>query len=100
RCYRDWSSDVCSSDLFREPKSGSIISAGNLRVAPHLRHLYAYLLENRLIESMLGFNENCLPIFSRDVLSKIRCGDSSWENMVPPQVAAMIKERKLFNAQL
>ena len=85
---------------FREPKSGSIISAGNLRVAPHLRHLYAYLLENRLIESMLGFNENCLPIFSRDVLSKIRCGDSSWENMVPPQVAAMIKERKLFNAQL
>src|SRR5437016_649156 len=85
---------------FREPKSGSIISAGNLRVAPHLRHLYAYLLENRLIESMLGFNENCLPIFSRDVLSKIRCGDSSWENMVPPQVAALIKERKLFNAQL
>jgi len=85
---------------FREPKSGSIISAGNLRVAPHLRHLYAYLLENRLIESMLGFNENCLPIFSRDVLSKIRCGDSSWENMVPPQVAAMIRERKLFNAQL
>src|SRR2546422_5358453 len=33
---------------FREPKSGSIISAGNLRVAPNLRHLYAYLLENRL----------------------------------------------------
>jgi len=84
----------------REPKSGSIISAANLRVAPNLRHLYAYLLENRLIESMRGFNENCLPIFSRDVLSKIRCGDSSWENMVPPQVAAMIKERKLFNAQL
>lgn len=85
---------------FREPKSGAIISAANLQVAPNLRHLYAYLLENRLIESMCGFNENCLPIFSRDVLAKIRRGDSSWENMVPPQVAAMIKERKLFNAQL
>ena len=84
---------------FCEPKSGSIISADNLRVSPNLRHLYAYLLENRLIESMRGFNENCFPIFSRDVLAKIRVGDPSWENMVPPQVAAMIKQRKLFNAR-
>ena len=38
----------------------------------------------------------CLPIYSRDVLAKIRKGDSSWENMVPPQVAGLIKQRKLF----
>ena len=81
----------------REPKSGALISAGNLLVAPNLRHLYAYLVENRFIESMRDFNETCLPIFSRDVLAKIRCGDQSWEAMVPAQVAAMIKERKLFN---
>ena len=74
-----------------------IISAGNLLVAPNLRHLYAYLVENRFIESMRDFNETCLPIFSRDVLAKIRCGDQNWETMVPAQVAAMIKERKLFN---
>jgi hypothetical protein len=30
------------------------------------------------------------------VLAKIRQGDASWESMVPPQVAALIKDRKLF----
>jgi hypothetical protein len=80
----------------KEPKTGAMITAGNLRVAPHLRHLYSYLVENRLIESMRDYREDCLPIFSRDVLSKIRTGDATWEPMVPPMVAQMIKERKLF----
>lgn len=81
----------------REAKTGALITAGNLRVAPNLRHLYAYLVENRLIESLRDFDETCLPIFSRDVLAKIRSGDSAWETMVPLIVAQMIKERKLFN---
>lgn len=81
----------------REAKTGALITAGNLRVAPHLRHLYAYLVENRLIESLRDFDETCLPIFSRDVLAKIRTGDPAWETMVPATVALMIKERKLFN---
>ena len=81
----------------RDAKSGALISAGNLRVAPHLRHLYAYLLENRLIESLRDFDERCLPIFSRDVLARIRAADPAWEAMVPPAVAQMVKERKLFN---
>jgi hypothetical protein len=80
----------------KEPKTGAMITAGNLRVAPHLRHLYSYLVENRLIESMRDYREDCLPIFSRDVLGKIRNGEPSWEPMVPPLVAKMIKERKLF----
>lgn len=83
----------------REPKTGALITASNLRVADHLRHLYSYLVESRFIESLRGFNEAYLPIFSRDVLAKIRNGDGAWENTVPPQVAQMIKERKLFEYQ-
>ncbi|GDY23617.1 hypothetical protein LBMAG56_49640 [Verrucomicrobiota bacterium] len=82
-----------------EAKTGSLITAGNLRVAPHLRHLYAYLLENRLIEGMRDFDEANLAILSRDVLARIRAGDDSWEEMVPPVVALMIKARQLFNYQ-
>jgi hypothetical protein len=82
---------------YREPKTGALITAGNLRVAPHLRHLYSYLVENRLIESLRDFDESCLPIFSRDVLGMIRTGDPAWEGMVPPAVGQMIKERRLFN---
>jgi hypothetical protein len=32
---------------------------------------------------MRDFNEACLPIFSKDVLAKIQCGDSTWAAMVP-----------------
>jgi hypothetical protein len=82
-----------------EPKTGSLISAANLRVAPHLIHLHAYLIENRLIEPLRDYNEACLPIFSRDVLAKIKSGDKTWEEMVPPVVARIIKERKLLGCQ-
>ena len=81
---------------YQDPTSGAIITANNLRVAPHLQHLYAYLLENHSIQAIKDYNEICLPIFSRDVLAMIKSGDSGWEIMVPPQVAAIIKERKLL----
>jgi len=77
--------------------SGSLITAGNLRVAPHLRHLYAYLVENRMIESIRDYDERCLQVFSRDVLKRLRTGgDDSWEAMVPPAVAELIKHRRLL----
>jgi hypothetical protein len=83
----------------QESKTGAIITAGNLRVAPNLQHLYAYLFENRFIQPIRDFNETHLPIFSREVLAKMRANDSSWEIMVPPLVAHIIKERKLFGCQ-
>ena len=80
----------------QEGTTGSIITAGNLRVAPHLRHLYSYLLDNHFIQNIQDYNDAFLPIFSREVLAKIQAGDSAWEIMVPTQVAHIIKERKLF----
>jgi len=80
----------------QDGKTGSLVSAGNMRVAPHLRHLYAYLVENQLIEGIRGFDAACLPIYSRDVLARLRRGDASWEMMTPSSVAALIKERRLF----
>jgi hypothetical protein len=79
-----------------EAKTGALITAGNLRVAPNLRHLHAYLMENRFIEGLRDYDEKSLGIFSREVLAKIRNGDPSWESAVPPRVAGMIRDRKLF----
>jgi hypothetical protein len=79
-----------------EQKTGSVITAGNLRVAPNLRHLYAYLYENRYIEGLKDIDEKCLPILSRTALAKIKDGDPSWESMVPAQVAQIIKDRSLL----
>ena len=82
-----------------DPHTGSLISATNLRVAPHLRHLHAYLVENRFIEGLRDYDETFLPIFSKDVLLKIRQGDSSWDEMVPAEVAKVIRERNLFGCK-
>jgi hypothetical protein len=82
-----------------ESKTGSLISAANLRVSPSLRHLHAYLIENRFIEGLRDYDERVLSIYSRDVLEKLRAGDDTWAEMVPPQVAQIIRERKLFGCK-
>lgn len=80
----------------QESENDAMISGTNLRVEPHLRHLHAYLVENRLIESLRDYDERYLPIFSRKILTKLQSGDATWENGVPPQVARIIKERGLL----
>jgi hypothetical protein len=79
-----------------DPENGDFTAVQNLDVAPNLRKLYEYLVEQGRIEQLNNFNESYLPIFSRDVLKKIETGDSSWQEMVPSQVAEVIKERSYF----
>ena len=73
-----------------------LITAKNLSVALHLRNLYDHLLENHYLECIVGFNPDILDIFSREVLSRIKAQDPSWETMVPTRVATAIKKRHLF----
>jgi hypothetical protein len=80
----------------KDQQTGQLVTVQKLKVAPHLRNLYAHLVENGYIESIDYYTKDYLPIFSRDVLVKIREGDPAWEAMVPAQVAKTIKERKFF----
>ena len=79
-----------------DAKTGALTTAGNLQVARHLRHLYEHLLENRMLESLKGVDQRCLSIRSRDVLARIRRGDSGWEVATPNSVARVIKRRGLL----
>jgi len=80
----------------REKANGALITAENLKVAPHLSHLYSHLLENRFIEPIRGSNPKYQQIFSREVLAKIQSGTPGWEESVPSCVAKLIKARKFF----
>ncbi len=80
----------------RDSETGKLITVQKLKVAPNLRNLYLHLIENGYIESIDFYNKDYLHIFSRDVLAKIGQHDPSWEAMVPPQVAELIRERHLF----
>jgi len=76
--------------------NGQIVTVENFPVAPHLRHLYTHLTENRCIQGLANSNPEFLRIRSIDVLDKIAAGDASWEKHVPPVIADVIKREKLF----
>jgi len=76
--------------------NGDLVTTENFEVAPNLVHLYRHLLDNGFIEAMEDYNPSYLPIKSPGVLAKIRAGTTSWESMVSPEVAKIIKQRQLF----
>jgi hypothetical protein len=79
-----------------ESQTGALITAGNLRVAPKLQHLYDYLIENQHIQAIRDFHHENLSIFSRDVYRRMQEGDPSWVHDVPPGVALLICQRQLL----
>ena len=81
-----------------DEQTGNLVTVHNLTVAPHLRHLYLHLLENRYIREIADIDRSDLAIFSHEVLDKIRCGDRQWEAMVPETVARIIRDKRLFNS--
>lgn len=79
-----------------ELQTGELVTAENYPVAPHLKHLYAHLLENRGLRSIEKFSRELARIRRRDVLARIGAGDSSWEPLVPPPLVEVIKREGLF----
>jgi hypothetical protein len=73
-----------------------VVDAVSLPLAPLSKRLYWYLLESGQIQPVREFREEQLHVYPDDVLAKIQSGDASWESMVPPQVAEIIRERGLF----
>jgi hypothetical protein len=79
-----------------DEKSGEIVTATKLEVAPNLRSLYQYLIDNCFIEEITHFHPEYLRIYPPDALAKIQSGDPAWERMVPPDVVRVIKDRRFF----
>jgi len=79
--------------------SGHRLTVENFPIPPQLTHLYAYLRESRFIQGIENFNAGLLSIRSADVLARIRTGDASWEQHVPPIIGEIIKRDRLFGYQ-
>jgi hypothetical protein len=80
----------------KDPATGELTTVQNLQVAPSLRKLYEYLVEKGCLVQLDNYNPAYLPIFSRDVLQKIKAGDNTWVDCVPPEVADVIRRRSFF----
>jgi hypothetical protein len=79
-----------------DEKTGKVCTATQVEVAPNLRSLFQYLVDNQFIEEITDYNPEYLGIFPPDVLAKLQSGDTHWEQLVPPEVARLIKKRQFF----
>ena len=73
-----------------------LINVNDVEVQPHLKHLYAHLVETGMVVPIKEYNANFFDIFSRDVLNKIKTGDPKWKDAVPAPAARLIEERGMF----
>jgi hypothetical protein len=79
--------------------SGQVRTVDTASIQPPWHHMRALLREIGRIEPLRCFNESYLSLQTTDVLAKIQRGDVLWESMVPPPVAALIKDKGLFGYQ-
>ena len=79
-----------------DEKSGKTITATQIKVAPNLRSLFQYLIDNQYVQEITDYHPEYLRIRRSDVLEKLQSGDTNWERMVPPEVVHMIKKREFF----
>lgn len=77
-------------------RDGNIQNCLHFNPPSNLIDLYRYLIANNKIEDILHYNERNLEFQTDDVLSMIKRDDPGWEDLVPAEVAKMIKDRCLF----
>jgi hypothetical protein len=78
---------------------GEVVNASAMKINPHLGHLLSHLLDTKSIIDI----ETDSPLIrfssSQQVTDKIAQGDKSWEEMVIPKVATIIKDRGYYGYQ-
>ena len=75
----------------------TIVTTESFEPEPHLKNLYAYLMDNDKIQDIEGAKTENLHIISDDVLEMIQRGAVGWEQYVPNKVADSIKQNHLFS---
>jgi hypothetical protein len=84
---------------YLDQATGKITTVDNMDVPKELQHLYRHLVDAGQIRQLTTYDEKVLNIFSRDVLRRIKEQDPSWEEMVPAEIAELIKKRRYFGYQ-
>ena len=79
-----------------DERSGKIITASQIEVAPNLKALFQFIMDNNFIVEITDYHPEYLRIFPPDALTRLQTGDSAWEKMVPPEVTQIIKQRGFF----
>lgn len=68
----------------------------NINVHQKYTFLLMHLLENEHLHNITDYNPDYFTIWSRVVLKMIEEGKPGWEEMVPKEVAKIVKKKSLF----
>ena len=79
-----------------DSRTAEYLTADNLDVDEHLRHLYRHMIENDYIRSLDSIERDYLSLKARKVVEMIRNDDVQWKSMVPDEVVRIITEREFF----
>ncbi|GAB4413981.1 MAG: hypothetical protein OHK0056_20390 [Bacteriovoracaceae bacterium] len=74
----------------------SILMLKDAPVTKEVRPLIDFLISRNLLSDLKNYNKDVFHIWSRTVLKMIQNGETGWEEMVPPGIAKLVKERCLF----
>jgi hypothetical protein len=74
----------------------SINTVSDIVVNDLFRNIFDYLKQARRVRDIEDFDPDILSIWSREVLHKIRSGETGWEESLPTYVDKIIKEKGLF----
>ena len=74
----------------------SIKTVSDIVVNDLFKNIFDYLKQARRVRDIEDFDPDILSIWSREVLRKIRTGETGWEDSLPTYVDKIIKEKGLF----
>jgi hypothetical protein len=81
-------------------QAAGVLTTGVTEEVPaDMQALYQHLMQRGRIKPLDNFDRSVLHIFSREVLKRIRDNSAPWEDMVPPEIAEVIKKRRFFGYQ-
>ena len=81
----------------RQADTNVLLTAENVEVSPHIRHLLRFLVESGQVDPLREYREESLGVAAAAVLADLQSGGTSWETQVPEAVANLIKQRRLFD---
>lgn len=79
-----------------DPEAGLTATVADFRLSAKLQHLYNFLVDSGHIQAITDYKPEYLGILSPNVYRKLREGDPTWVDDVPPNVALLICQRHLL----
>ena len=81
---------------YKEKNSKQIICSKNLKMDNETQILFDYFKQKRSFVDITKYDKNYLETYTREIIKKIKKGESGWEKLLPDGIAEEIKNNHLF----